>query len=180
VSLPDLTPGELSIGRQMRGAVRKRPWYTGSIETLIAGGVRRMVPSSSEPELKISLLLSKDRMHHSVGWWRNADYECCLHLSMAAFPLGVDPLPGANVELPSEDVRRWGHAIFGEWVRWVWHEPGGTDPRLTPEEKRTRRHMVHLRLFIHHEPPHQPIYPEGEVYHLTRWVPGLTPEKVDR
>ena len=39
--------------------------------------------------------------------------------------------------------------------------------------------MWHLRLFL--DPvTMEPFIPAGEVYHLTRWLPGLTPEKVDR
>lgn len=42
-----------------------------------------------------------------------------------------------------------------------------------------RPHAVILRLFLDPE-TFQPFIPQGEVYDLTRWIPGLTPEKVDR
>lgn len=81
--------------------------------------------------------------------------------------------------MPRVDVDRWSRAIFGEHVDKLWNEPGGTDPRLTASEKRAHSSMWHLRLFLDPETM-QPFIPTGEVYDLTRWIPGLTPEKVDR
>jgi hypothetical protein len=130
-------------------------------------------------------------MHHSVGWWRNAEYEFCWHLSMAAkaVPPGCDQATWAAApfeHVPRGEARYWAHAVFGEHVDKLWFEPGGTDPRLTREEVRAHATMWHLRLFL--EPqlldvrgePHVPFIPRGEVYDLTRWIDGLTPEKVDR
>lgn len=147
-------------------------------------------PSRTNPaELAISVLFSRDRMHHSVGWWRNAEYEYCYHLSLSALAIGdyrrlklstkVESFTPHAVDIPDEEVRFWAHLIFGKYVNLAWHEPGGTDPRLSPEEARDRAHFVHLRVFMH-PLTMQPFIPRGEVYHLTRWIPGLTPEKVDR
>lgn len=193
-SLPEPTPAQATIARAMRREA-DRGWYIGTAETLDAYGSRRVLQSRAEPELLISLLLTKDKMHHSVGWWRNAEYEYCIHASMSSLTsedaakhdrklrlmAGTGfkvPMP-PYVEIPDLDLRSWAHAIFGEHVNKVWFEPGGTDPRLTREEARGRSHMKHLRMFLDPE-TFEPFIPKGEVYHLTRWIPGLTPEKVDR
>jgi hypothetical protein len=166
----------------------KKGWYTGDTRSLMLYGGRWAGPSRSNPrELAISLLLSRDRMHHSVGWWRNAEYEYCWHLSlscctMADFKrveLAGGSLVPVSIEMPDEEKRYWSHLIFGEHVNKAWHEPGGTDPRLTREEKLQRRYMFHLRVFLN-PLTFRPFIPQGEVYHLTRWIPGLTPDKVDR
>lgn len=184
--LPDPRPEDISAVRQL---LRKAHtgWYIGDGASLAAYGGRHVAPARThEHELMTSLLFSRDRMHHSVGWWRNAEYEYCYHLSMTCWSMsdykrglltGVEPDP---VEIPAEEIRFWSLLIFGpKFVTMAWHEPGGTDPRLTPREARRRRHMQHLRVFMN-PLTFQPFIPKGEVYTLTRWIPGLTPEKVDR
>lgn len=185
--LPDPTPEHLNIVRQMRAKTR-RGWYIGDMPSLRAFGAARDVVAVTTPELMVRLLLSRDKMHHSVGWWKNAEYEYCVHLSISA----ADRLQVAAgdvthyEELPRDEIRYWATLVFGEHVDKLWNEPGGTDPRLSTEEKR-RNHLIwHLRLFL--EPqilnssgdPFVPFIPKGEVYELTRWIPGLTPDKVDR
>lgn len=164
-------------------------WYIGDLRSLHRYGFDTCVPSRTEPdEAWVSIVFSRDRMHHSVGWWRNADYEYCWHLSLALFD-GTDArmaLSGLKkwnelreYKVPQREENYWGRLFFGEHADKVWHEPGGTDPRLTPAEKLRRANMVHLRLFMDPE-TFEPFAPEGEVYQLTRWIPGLTPDKVDR
>jgi hypothetical protein len=185
----DPTAEHLSIARQMRAKVRKG-WYLGTAETLERYGARRFATARTTPELSIQLLLSRDKMHHSVGWWRNAEYEYCLHLSISARErVGVLAATAAQdadafnsipyEDMPHEELRYWARLIFGEHVDKLWIEPGGTDPRLTRDEAHTHRAINHLRLFFDPE-TFEPFIPSGEVYDLTRWVPGLTPEKVDR
>lgn len=180
----------LALAGRMRAKARTG-WYTGDEASLQRYGAREIVASLAEPELMISLLLSRDRMHHSVGWWRNADYEYCWHLSISAIEraewertraratLTNRPVKPNFEEVPKQDLDYWAQLIFGEHIDKLWNEPGGTDPRLTPVERHGRHVMWHLRLFL--EPlTMEPFIPTGEVYHLTRWIPGLTPEKVDR
>jgi hypothetical protein len=180
MTLPEPTREHLSIGRQLRGKAR-RGWYLGDLPTLERFGGKRDVLSITTPELMVRLLLTRDKMHHSVGWWRNADYEYCWHLSMSA----CDRLEFASgtvthyEELPREDIRYWTRIVFGEHVDKLWNEPGGTDPRLTRTEAHRNSLIWHLRLFLEPETL-EPFIPSGEVYHLTRWIDGLTPEKVDR
>jgi hypothetical protein len=180
---PEIQKGDYELVRQMT-AHAQLGWYNGTMETLQAFGARRVVVGRTEPSLKISLLLSKDRMHHSVGWWRNAEYEYCWHLSISAWDRSEVVMPGRGhpgnpEDIPDDEERYWSFAFFPEHYDKLWHEPGGTDPRLTPAEKMRHRHFAHLRLFLDPE-TFEPFIPQGEVYDLTRWIPGLTPEKVDR
>lgn len=165
-------------------------WYTGTPETARMHIARAITTGAVEPELTVSLSFSRDRMHHSVGWWRNAEYEYCWHLSVAA-----KVVDGASQEawsdatfepFPHDELRYWVAAFYGKDIDKTWTEPGGTDPRLTPAERRVHATMWHVRLFLHPEmlspagEPFYPFIPKGEVYTLTRWIDGLTPEKVDR
>lgn len=191
MSTPEITPEHRAVVGRMR-RVALSGWYCGDMDSLIAFGAREVIPAATEPELAVSLTLSRDRMHHSVGWWRNAEYEYCWHLSLATKVLEArdgddDTWLAAPFETtPHDEVRYWAHAIFGEHVDKTWTEPGGTDPRLTPAEKRIHATMWHVRLFLHPEilstsgEPFHPFIPQGEVYDLTRWIDGLTPDKVDR
>src|SRR5205807_9276613 len=77
------TESQTRLADEMRAEI-KRGWYIGDMASLAAYGSRRVAESRAEPELLVSLLLSRDKMHHSVGWWRNAEYEFCIHASMAA------------------------------------------------------------------------------------------------
>lgn len=182
----------LAIARQMRAKARTG-WYIGTMFTLEEFGARRLVASQVEPELTISMTLSRDKMHHSVGWWRNAEYEYCWHLSLAAksVPLPCDQHEWSEApweDLPRAEVRFWAAVIFEGVDNLLWSEPGGTDPRLTNEEARERAKMWHFRMFLDPESIDErvlpwtgmPFIPNGEVYQLTRWIPGLTPDKVDR
>lgn len=182
--LPEPRKQHRMIAAQMRARAR-RGWYIGDMETLQRYGAFRDTQGVTEPDLTIRLLLTRDKMHHSVGWWRNADYEYCWHLSMSAksFTMlqgGADWQELPYEEIPRNEVRFWSRLVFGDYVNMLWNEPGGTDPRLSREEKQRNALIWHLRLFLDPRQGGRPFIPEGEVYTLTRWVDGLTPPKVDR
>lgn len=176
----DPTPEHLSIARQMRAKAR-RGWVDGTLATLERFQAKRWVTAITAPELTVCLLLTRDRMHHGSGWWRNAEYEYCWHLSLSARDrLAIAAQQDTGYEdLPRAEVEYWARLVFEENARMLWHEPGGGDPRLTPDEQRTNAAIWHLRLFLDPDTM-EPFMPTGEVYTLTRWVDGLTPEKVDR
>lgn len=188
LNIPEPTEEHLELVRVM-GAEAMAGWYTGDMESLALYGSKRDIPSRCDPhEVWVRLLLTRDRMHHSVGWWRNAEYEYCWHLSISARPaeearlarIGLRPAREVGfVDLGKREETYWGRLFFADHADKVWHEPGGTDPRLTPAEKRLHGKMSHLRLFLDPE-TFEPFSPSGEVYELTRWIHGLTPEKVDR
>lgn len=176
---PDISKSDHKMAEAMLGRANGG-WYIGDMASLNRYGQRADVIGRTEPGLKIRLLLTKDKMHHSVGWWRNAEYEYCWHLSISAWDRAsiVKGHPEPE-DIPPDEERYWSFAFFPTHFDKLWHEPGGTDPRLTPEEKQRHRHFAHLRLFLDPETFH-PFIPTGEVYDLTRWISGLTPEKVDR
>lgn len=188
VTVPELLKAHEQIVNACYAKAR-RGWYLGDLHTLSLYGAVQDLPSRTNPEeVYVRLLFSRDRMHHSVGWWRNAEYEYCWHLSISARPAvdarlaiaGLKRGPEVSyVDLPRAEETYWGRAFFRENADKVWHEPGGTDPRLTLPEAHRNRSIVHLRLFLDPE-TFEPFIPTGEVYDLTRWIPGLTPEKVDR
>lgn len=162
-------------------------WFEGTLDSLTAFGATEDLPSRTDPEeIWVRLLLSRDRSHHASGWWRNAEWEYCWHLSISSRPavearmarVGLAENVG-YVDLPRDEEVYWGRLFFGEYASMVWHEPGGTDPRLTQEERHRNKAIAHLRVFLDPE-TFEPFIPSGEVYDLTRWIDGLTPEKVDR
>jgi hypothetical protein len=185
--IPEPTREHLSIARQMRAKARKG-WNVGSAASIEAYGAKRFTVAATTPELVVCLLLTRDRMHHSSGWWRNAEYEYCWHLSLSARDrlafraAEAGQQPGSTLgyeELPRDEVRYWTRLLFREHVDKLWNEPGGGDPRLSLEQAQRNALIWHLRLFLDPDSM-EPFIPKGEVYTLTRWIDGLTPEKVDR
>jgi hypothetical protein len=189
VTVPDPTREHLSIARQMRANARRNGWFEGRSRTQMATvASRRWTRAATTPELVVCLLLTRDRGAHTAGWWRNAECEFCWHLSVSARERAAyaaaeaSRTPGAEVAyeaVPRDELRYWSRLFFGEHVDKLWHEPGGGDPSLTPEEAHRRREITHMRLFLH-PVTMEPFIPRGEVYTLTRWIDGLTPAKVDR
>lgn len=185
MSAPEISKEHRRLAAQMRRG-SYHGWYTGDVASLDRYGQRAVVQGAVEPELQISLLFSRDKMHHSVGWWRNAEYEYCYHLSISAQSMETDWSSHKWEQVPRAEARYWTHAFFPRDYDKVWMEPGGTDPRLTKEDARMFATFWHMRVFL--EPqilssigePFVPFIPKGEVYDLTRWIDGLTPAKVDR
>jgi hypothetical protein len=186
---PEVSDEHLTLTRAMFDHCMAKGWYLGDMQSLMRTRAHEIVEGATTPELKVILQLSRDRMHHSVGWWRNAEYEYCWHLSMscterlefAAWEARGSPStdPPQMEVIPDEERRYWARAVFREEWDKLWIEPGGTDPRLSMEERIRHARYVHMRLFLDPE-TFQPFIPQGEVYDMTRWIPGLTPEKVDR
>jgi hypothetical protein len=167
----------MAIARQMRSWCRVNPWI-GTVETMERCRRLRQVVAVADREMRTNLLLTFDVGYHASGWWRNADYNACWHLSLS-WPSPGRPAP-AYEEMPRAELDYWARVFFGDFARWLWHEPGGAkQPGRSLPERLPYKHIEHLRLFVD-EPTMQPIFPRGEVYDLTRWVDGLTPEKVDR
>ena len=96
------------------------------------------------------LLYTRDVGHHTSGWWKNPDYERCLHLSMSFW----DVEAGVARPFDTALAKAWVVAFFGEWRRYIWEE-SQTTPHLPAEVR-------HFRVFC--DPVWQPIIPRGEVY----------------
>ena len=100
-------------------------------------------------ELSATIIFTRDIGYHTSGWWKNPDYERCLHLSLS-FTGGGEPLPF--------DRRRGAmivHAFFDDDARLAWIE----GPH-SPEGK--ARAVWHYRVFC--DAGWQPMLPRGEVY----------------
>jgi hypothetical protein len=137
----------------------------------------------TEPDRPLRLLFSLDFGYHQSGWFANADYERCLHLSIShprpdlprVYRAGVGNLTedrvGIDLEAHTEDeIRAWGRVFFGEHHTIARYEPpvGPLDPYRSPG-------VSHLRL--HLDTTGNPIIPRGEPYTLNV-EPGLTPSKI--
>ena len=99
------------------------------------------------------LILTRDIGHHTSGWWKNPDYERCLHLSLCF----RDPETGEPREKDREVTDEWLTAVFGETRRLAWSEPP-----YTAEGK--KRDVWHYRVFYADACFTVPILPRGEVY----------------
>lgn len=98
-----------------------------------------------------SLIYTRDAGHHMNGWWKNPDYERCLHLSVS-YRIAHTKLFLAQDRPRSEALAK---AFFGAAARLCWVEPpAGAEGKSAD--------VYHYRLFC--DPAWQPILPKGEVY----------------
>lgn len=99
----------------------------------------------------VQFIYTRDTGMHSCGWFKNPDYERCLHLSLSF----RDPESGARLPYNERAARDWVKAFFGDWVRYVWTEsPFSAEGKLCD--------VWHHRVFC--DPSWQPLIPRGEVY----------------
>lgn len=98
------------------------------------------------------LIYTRDSGHHSSGWFKNPEFERCLHLSLSF----TEPLEW-QIRRPHDRrlAEAWARAFWGEGFRWSWGEPP-----VSPEARRLE--VWHYRLFC--DAHWQPIKPRGEVY----------------
>lgn len=137
----------------------------------------------TEPGRPLRLLFSLDFGYHQSGWFANADFERCLHISIShprpdrarLYRAGAGNLTrdaiGIDLEAPAEaEIRAWGRVFYGEHHVIARYEPpvGPLDPYRSPG-------VSHLRL--HLDSDGHPIMPAGEPYTL-KIEPGLTPPKI--
>lgn len=98
-------------------------------------------------------LLARDIGHHTSGYWKNPDYERCLHLSLS----WKDPETRKPRDFDKKAAREWVDAVFGQWTRLLWIEP--------PFSKLGHENEVwHYRLFYADRAFTVPLLPRGEVY----------------
>ncbi|TAL43258.1 MAG: hypothetical protein EPN91_06815 [Salinibacterium sp.] len=100
-----------------------------------------------------NLIFSRDVGHHTSGWFKNPDYERCIHLSTS--PVSSAIWTPDTPDLDKALERAWLKAFFGEFLRYVWSE----SPK-TPRGKDLN--VWHWRLFCNEH--WEPILPRGEVY----------------
>jgi hypothetical protein len=105
------------------------------------------------------ILFTRDVGMHSSGWWKNPDYERCLHLSLSF----RDPATGKPRAKDQALTDEWLELFYGPLQRLMW-----TEPPFYPEGK--RNDVWHYRVF--YSPGWvAPILPRGEVYSKA-WTPA--------
>lgn len=102
-----------------------------------------------------TIIFTRDSGHHTSGWFKNPDYERCLHLSMSPAPRAI--WTPDTPDLDDEVRKGWLRAFFREDLDKVWFEP--------PVSKEGKAAGVeHWRLFC--DEHWKPIVPRSEVYSL--------------
>lgn len=130
----------------------KRGIYEGRADKATMQLIRRCSHLYSiNPEVSARLIYSRDRGHHSNGWWKNPDYERCLHLSIS---FCVNPTDQA-LPFDRRHAQTIAEAFFESDTRKCWVEPP-----YSSEGKHADVH--HYRLFC--DQSWTPILPRGEVY----------------
>lgn len=97
------------------------------------------------------IIYSRDIGHHSGGWWKNPDYERCLHLSLSVRDSATwQPLPR-----DPKVFQEIANAFFADDARKAWIEG--------PYSREGKQSDVwHYRVFC--DPSWSPIIPRHEVY----------------
>jgi hypothetical protein len=100
----------------------------------------------------IVVIYTRDVGMHTSGWFKNPDYERCLHLSLSF----KEPMrPTVSLPFDSKAAAEWVDIFFGENKRYAWFE--------TPKSRDGREMDVrHWRVFC--DEYWQPILPRKEVY----------------
>jgi hypothetical protein len=100
------------------------------------------------------LIYTRDTGHHTSGWFKNPEFERCLHLSMSfREPFDMRKPRQHDWTLAAE----WCELFFGESKRMAWQEGPKSDVGINLE-------VEHWRVFCNEN--WQPIHPKGEVYSL--------------
>lgn len=105
------------------------------------------------------VLFTRDKGMHDCGWWKNPDYNQCLHLSLSF----RDPATGKYRSKDQEMTDKWLEVFYGPLQRLMWAERP-----YYPEGKQAD--CWHYRVFF--DPTWSaPILPRGEVY-SKKWTPA--------
>lgn len=166
---------------RLKGHAFKHPWRGD--KPLTCPLHRLKTTAITEPGRPTQIVCTFDHHYHGSGWFKNADYEQCLHVSVSFVGEGdevrhVPPDLGGGVvmapklETPTDaEVWAWAVEFFGDdGARIAWVEPAASvlDPYRMPN-------IVHARLY--YDQSMRPFMPEGEVYTLKPLV-GLSPPKI--
>lgn len=151
MSTPKVVVGDTFAWANMaRRRAYAAPVYDGDIER------NQWIISSLTWYLKrhrAVVILSRDNMVH-LGWWKNIEYQNCLHLSISFREWGT----WNRLDWSDRDEKKILDAVFGIAKSFTWWEPA-----YTPEGKNLG--VQHWRLF--YAPDWiTPIHPKGEPHTL--------------
>jgi hypothetical protein len=173
-------PGELPVDEQViRTMVRRafnNPWK-GNQPLL---DKRHVLDTTAilEPGRPTRILCTFDYNYHGSGWFKNSEFEQCLHVSVShphwdrsrvhvdkTGQLGAGAgarYAGYDLETPTEEeCWEWGKAFFGEHAPKAWIEPAASvlDLYRSPN-------IVHLRLY--YDEHLEPFMPTAEPYAVVK------------
>lgn len=136
-------------------ALRQRAWAGGPYRGSTGQRDMAYLMSCSHMDAltQTRLFFTRDEGHHTSGWWKNPDYERCLHLSISPAPHPTPPDDAVDFSKAVQSA--WARAFFAENIRWVWAEPPYSAQGKASE-------VWHFRLFT--DPSWRPMLPRGEVY----------------
>lgn len=127
----------------------KHRFYDGSEDMWLMRHCRHLYAIS--PEASARMIYTRDIGHHMSGWWKNPEYERCLHLSISFCVNPTDaPLPYDHKQ--AEKIAR---AFFGDDTSKAWVEPPYSKDGI-------KCGVHHYRVFC--DQRWHPIIPKGEVY----------------
>lgn len=176
----DRVDRETKIARVIEHAF-KHPWRGDTPLTCPLHNLH--LPAITEPGRPTNVLCSFDQHYHGSGWFKNSDYEQCLHVSVShrgegyelrhvPAELGGGTTYAEKLETPSDaELWAWAVAFFGAHAQMAWLEPpcSPLDPYRMPN-------IGHLRLY-YEVGTMRPFMPQGEVYDL-KPLAGLSPAKI--
>lgn len=144
-----------ALAQDMR-RVAKYGHYTGRIETPEQAAYFDRCRRVHLPT-RCQIVFTRDIGMHDCGWWKNPDYNQCLHLSLSFFDWDGKPEGELHHAPQNRTVaKQWVDLFFGDWQRLLWAEPPVSDHGR-------RLDVWHYRVFV--DPTFKaPLLPRGEVY----------------
>lgn len=104
----------------------------------------------------MTLILTRDTGHHTCGWWKNPDYEACVHLSLSFWEFKGNAQKLGHLKRDRTISDYCVEQVFGPTKNLVWAEPP-----YSPQGKAAD--VWRYRVFC--DPTFAvPILPRGEVY----------------
>ncbi len=126
--------------------------YTGYGTQLDVRTITRCRADYVSMPLTSRTVFTRDEGMHTSGWWKNPDYERCLHLSLSF----LDTESKESAPHDHKLAKEWCELFFGDWVRLIWAEH--------PFSDHGRQHDVwHYRVFVHSD-WRTALLPRAEVY----------------
>ena len=138
-----------SVAEKLRSASRSAIFY-GKLD--FAGSTYLEDCKAFHAATGTLIIFTRDAGHHTSGWFKNPDYERCLHLSISFHePFDLSK----QAEFSESLAQEWCDCFFGGNTRLIWEESAKSSEGKKVEVR-------HYRVFCDHN--WQPFLPKGEVY----------------
>jgi hypothetical protein len=137
----------VGVAKEMRRVAFLGVWDGGGLNDYLRRASGYHAPTGTK------ICFTRDKGGHSSGWWKNPDYERCLHLSLSFYDRDSrQPVGDRDLKLTEE----WLSLFFGNNRRLLWAEPPSS-------ELGKKLDVWHYRLMVY-EDWVTPLLPRGEVY----------------